>query len=80
VRPVHQNSNCATNPITDGGAGWFNRSKITTPPSSGCGQHSKETRVLRAGLTDVPEADALLGVGSGEEAGLHGVEHHAVEG
>ena len=36
--------------------------------------------VLPAGLADVPEADALLGVGGGEEAGLHRVEHDAVEG
>lgn len=37
-------------------------------------------KVSPAGFADVPQSHPLLGVGRGDESGLHGVEHHAVEG
>lgn len=33
-----------------------------------------------AGFADVPQSHPLLGVGGGDESGLHRVEHDAVEG
>lgn len=36
--------------------------------------------VSPARFADVPQSHPLLGVGGGDESGLHGVEHHAVEG
>lgn len=36
--------------------------------------------VSPAGFADVPQSHPLLGIGGGDESGLHRVEHHAVEG